>query len=216
MKVTLTLQQLRKVNSLQSGDYEQLLALIKSGGIKEITQFDLGALRTLRDINLVKSKRDKAWVVFAVDGLKPSPFMGHKVKKTVSTDPAKCAGMFNAKFKKAYGTSYGTLAALEWVLMSRICKQFDLVEIDMMMGAFFRQTAFAKASVQMFFNMRNRLLRELTQNQQERVTNESGDKPTEGGGWEALDAASEDRDSSSVSRRKSEPKSNGKARKVLI
>jgi hypothetical protein len=215
MKVTLTLQQLHKVSSLDAASYELMLSIIKAGGIKEIARFDQGILSPLRSLNLVKCKRDKAWVAFAVNGMKPSPFMGHKTKRA-STDPAKCAGMFAGKFKKAYGKSYGTLNALEWVFVSRLCKQFDLAELDSMIGVFFGQTTFAKASIQMFYNVRNRLLRELTQNQQEHVTNESGEEPEEGGDWAALDAASKDRDTSSLPRRKSPTRRSRETRKVLI
>lgn len=214
MRVTLTLQQARKIQRLDTADFELLMTLVKAGGIKEVTEYDLNNMGTLRGLNLVKSKRGKVWVSFAVNGVKPSPFLGHAPKK-VATDPQRAVSIFCARFKKVYGKSYGTLIGLEWILVTRMCKEFDLTELEAMIKSFFQQNTFAKATVTAFYNTRNRLMREISQKECEH-TNESEDESAEGGDWAAFDAASEGRDSSRISRRSARPKTSEKAGRVRI
>lgn len=181
MRVTLTLQQLKKLRALDEKEFKKIVELIRSDGIKQTEDYDEGYFRNLRGVNIVKMKAGKVWTVFAVNGTKPSPFVGHK-KKRDATDPQKIAGTFIKKFQKAYSKSYGEIQALEWAHLSRIAKQFDVAEVEDMCDRFFSTTPYAKADITFFYNMRNRLHRETAGRRQEDIY---GDKKRAGKsrGW---------------------------------
>lgn len=209
MRVNVTLQQLQKIQGLDHRDFQVLRELIRAKGMMTITEHDQPRFATLRSLNLVKGKQDRIWTKFAVNGVQPSPFMGHKVKRT-QTDAQKVASIFVRGFTTAYGKEYGTLEALDWTFAARLASQFDLEELEPMLKRYFRETGVTRAGLQDLYRVRNRLLREITQKRQEKVVDGNNNKKIRdtgagskaGGGWEAFAASDEGGDTPSPSRRK--------------
>jgi len=134
-------------------------------------------------VKLVRGKGEKLWVTFEINGSKPSPFVGHGKVKKVLTDPQKISGMFMQKYKKIYNHSYGVMSTVEWAVITRMSREFDVEELDIMLDSFFRRTSVTYAHVQNFYGMRNRINKELSYLQQEKIHYGPGEKSKTRGRW---------------------------------
>ena len=179
MKVNVTLQQLKKIRLLPQEDFDVLEELIRKHGIIEISEADIPRLTGLRSVNLLKMKSSKAWLPMEVNGVKCTPFLGHKSKG--STSSGEVAKQFHKTFKVTHSAYYGDFDKRDWVTCNRMAKEFDIDELTEMLRLYMQTTAYGKITLLDFYRNRNKIYRKLGVDYVESKTLKEDDYEKDGG-----------------------------------
>ncbi len=179
MKVTLTIQQLKKLRKIPDEDFDVFEELVRHHGIIEVSDADKPRLMGLKGFRLLKMRSGKAWLPVEVNGVKSTPFLGHRERGSSSS--GEVAKEFHKAFKIIHTGYYGDFDKRDWTTCSRMAKEFDTDELGAMLSIYMRSTAFGKISLLDFYKNRNKIYRKLGDNYVESKERREEDNETDGG-----------------------------------
>lgn len=180
MKVNVTMQQLKKIRALSAEDFSVLEEMVRKHGITQIKDADLPRFAGLKNARLIRMRAGKVWLPMEVNGIKSTPFLGHKEPK--STSSGEIAKEFHRVFRIIHESYYGDFDKKDWVVCSRMAKEFDIDELSVMLRNYMQSTAFGKITLMDFYKNRNKLFRALGDNYEESKDKRDEDYE-EDGGW---------------------------------